>query len=159
MTNAQSSNKFEEVEVVFEQKSMEVGVITESWFKEEMNETFFLNLEGGVRKRWWYCCLRERGRPCVLSYQWHCCSTSSTRAFMGKSKKLPRSVSAIAVCAVYITTKSPHQPMLLEHFLTSVVYLRSKYPDIGILITVDFNRINISQLTHGNDLHQMRPLT
>ena len=61
---------------------------------------------------------------------------------MGKKKrpkKLPRSVSAVAVCAVYITTKTPHQPMFLEHLLTSVDYLHSKYPDIGILITEDFN--------------------
>ena len=69
-----------------------------------------------------------------------------------RPKKLPRSVSVIAVCAVYITTKSPPQPMLLEHLLTIADCLRSKYPDIGIIITEDFNVMNISQLTHGNDL-------
>ena len=41
------------------------------------------------------------------------------------------------------------------NLLTSVDYLCSKYPDIGILITGDFNHMNISQLTHGNDLYQM----
>ena len=49
-----------------------------------------------------------------------------------RPKKLLRSISAIAVCAVYITTKSPLQPLLLEHLLlSSVEFLRSKYPDIA----------------------------
>jgi hypothetical protein len=34
MTNAQSlGNKFEDIEVVFEQNNVEVGVVSESWFK------------------------------------------------------------------------------------------------------------------------------
>ena len=39
MTNAQSlGNKFEDMEVVFEQNSVDVGVVTESWFLNNMPE-------------------------------------------------------------------------------------------------------------------------
>ena len=43
----------------------------------------------------------------------------------------------------------------MEHLLSSVDYLRSKHPDIGILITGDFNRMNMFQLINGNDLSQI----
>ena len=56
---------------------------------------------------------------------------------------------------MYITTNSPLQPLLMEHLLSSVDYLRSKHPDIGILITGDFNRMNMFQLINGNDLSQI----
>ena len=72
-----------------------------------------------------------------------------------RPKKLPLSISAIAVCNVYITTNSPLQPLLVEHLLSSVDHLRSKHPDIGILITGDFNRMNTFQLINGNDLSQI----
>ena len=61
-----------------------------------------------------------------------------------RPKRLPRNISAIAICAVYITTTSLYQNLLVEHLLDTVDYLRAKYPDIGVMITGDFNRINVN---------------
>ena len=72
-----------------------------------------------------------------------------------RPKRLPRTVSAIVVCAVYITTKSPHQNLLTDHLLTSIDSLRTKYPDIGILILGDFNRMKVDYVLRGNNLHQL----
>ena len=72
-----------------------------------------------------------------------------------RPRRLPRDIPAIAICAVYITTKSPYQDLLADHLLDSVDYLRSKYPDISILITGDFNRMEINQICRGNDLYQL----
>ncbi len=39
MTNAQSlGNRYEDIEVVFEQNNVDVGVVTESWFSDDMPE-------------------------------------------------------------------------------------------------------------------------
>ena len=59
------------------------------------------------------------------------------------------------ICVVYITTKSPYQNLLTEHLLDTVDYLRAKYPDIGVMITDDFNSMNVNHLCRGNDLYQI----
>ncbi|KAI8502529.1 hypothetical protein Bbelb_201170 [Branchiostoma belcheri] len=69
--------------------------------------------------------------------------------------KLPRSVSALAVCGVYIPPNSPHQDTLIEHLLNSTDYLRTKYPDIGIVILGDLNRTDTAPLRRGNVLQQV----
>ena len=71
------------------------------------------------------------------------------------TKKLPRNISAIAICPVYITTKSPYQNLLAEHLLDTVDCLRAKYPDIGVMITCDFNSHKCQSLYRGNDLYQI----
>ena len=50
--------------------------------------------------------------------------------------RLPRSVSAIAVCVVY---SPPHK----------------RYPDCGVIILGDFNHLNIADLVRGSDLKQV----
>ena len=69
--------------------------------------------------------------------------------------KLPRNIFAIAICPVYITTKSPYQNLLAEHLLDTVDCLRAKYPDIGVMITCDFNSHKCQSLYRGNDLYQI----
>ena len=116
MTNAQSlGNKFVEVEVVFEQNSVDVGFITESWFKEEMNENQ-LNIsncnlfsqpqrgkKGGggvavyVREDIPAYPINDIAGPPELECLW----------VKVRPKKLPRSISATVVCAEYITTNQP----------------------------------------------------
>ena len=71
------------------------------------------------------------------------------------TKKTPSQYSATDICPVYITTKSPYQNLLAENLLDTVDYLRAKYSDIGVMITGDFNRINLNHLCRGNDLYQI----
>ena len=160
MTNAQSlGNKFEDIEVVFEQNSVDVAVVTESWFSNNMPENQLdinnYNLFSKHRE--------EKGGGGVAIYVKEDVPASHIDSIIVPSeleclwvkirpKKPPRSISAIAVCA--ITTNSPLQPLLMEHLLSSVDHLRSKHPDIGILITGDFNRMNMFQLINGNNLSQ-----
>ena len=72
-----------------------------------------------------------------------------------RPSKLPRAISSIVICAVYITTNSPFQQLLENHLLHSVDYLRTRYPDIGLVILGDFDRMNISPIVRGNDLYQI----
>ena len=61
-----------------------------------------------------------------------------------RPRRLPSGISSIAICAVYIVTDSPHQDSFEHHLLQTIDSLRTKYPDIGIAILGDFNRMNFS---------------
>ncbi len=74
---------------------------------------------------------------------------------MVRPERLPRGVSAIAVCAVYIPPDSPHQDLLLDHLIDSTDILRTAYPDIGFVLSGDFNRSKIDTLVKGNGLKQV----
>ena len=67
---------------------------------------------------------------------------------------LPRSVSGIVMCAVYIQLKSPFQDVLINHLLMTLDSLKSKHPDTGVVILVDFNRTNISLLCRAHSMKQ-----
>ncbi|KAI8481991.1 hypothetical protein Bbelb_402920 [Branchiostoma belcheri] len=69
--------------------------------------------------------------------------------------RLPRELSSIAVCAVYIPPNSPHTDALTDHLSTVVDQLRSASPDVGVCIAGDFNRTDVSDLCRGNHLQQI----
>ena len=163
MTNAQSlGNKFDEAAVIFEQNLVDIAVITESWFSNNIPE-HQLNFGGYTM----FSKHREhqRGGGVAIYVKEDIPSSSITdisvpdqlecRWVKVRPNRLPRGVSAVAVCAVYIVTDSPYQELLTEHLLQSVDFLRSKYPELGIVITGDFNRMNIAPITRGNDLFQL----
>ena len=72
-----------------------------------------------------------------------------------RPRRLPRGLSAIIFCVVYITTGSPLQPLLADHIIDTTDQLRSRYTDLGFCITGDFNRMDIMPLLRGNDLKQI----
>lgn len=69
--------------------------------------------------------------------------------------RLPRHISAIAVCMVYSPPQSPHQDELIEHVLASSDLLRTKYPDIGLVILGDFNHVRVHDICLDNKLCQV----
>ncbi len=162
LTNAQSlGNKFEEVEILFDHHKVDIGVITESWFSPNMPEEQ-LNITG--YNLFYKCRDKKKGggvavyvRDEVPAYAIDVpvpeeleCTWVNVRP-----RRLPRGISSIAICAVYIVRDSPFQDLLRSHLLQSVDYLRTKYPEIGFVILGDFNRMNIQRIVNGNDLNQI----
>ncbi len=74
---------------------------------------------------------------------------------MVRPDRLPRGVSGIAVCAVYILTDSPYEELLQTHLVDAVDMLRTRYPEIGFMIAGDFNRNSIDRVVRGNGLKQI----
>ena len=72
-----------------------------------------------------------------------------------RSNKLPRGISSIIVCAVYISLNSPFQQTLVDHLLQEIDCVRTHYPDTGIVILGDFNRMCLTPIVRGNDLYQI----
>ena len=153
MTNAQSLvNKFDEAEITFNQHEVSIGVITESWFSPNIPDNQ-LNINGyNVFSK---CRDRKRGDS-VAVYTKEGIPASKTDIDVPEQleclwikvrpSKLPREISSIVICVVYITTDSPFQQLLKNHLLHSVDYLKTRYPDIGIVILGDFNRRNSSPI-------------
>ena len=48
--------------------------------------------------------------------------------------RLPRGVSAITICVVYIVRDSPLQPKLENHLINTVDHVRTSYPEMGFCI-------------------------
>ena len=167
-TNAQSlGNKFDDITIVCQQNNVDVAVVTETWFTSNMTENQLsipsFNLFSTPRK--FDVHGKKSGGGVAIYVNDDIPATRIDYIEVPKEleciwvkirpKRLPRTVSAIVVCAVYITTKSPHQNLLTDHLLTSIDSLRTKYPDIGILILGDFNRMKVDYVLRGNNLHQL----
>ena len=69
--------------------------------------------------------------------------------------KLPRSVSYIVLCAVYIPPDSEHQDLLISHLLSAIDHVKTSQSQAGIIVLGDFNRTDIRSLCLGNGLTQV----
>ncbi|KAI8493297.1 hypothetical protein Bbelb_293010 [Branchiostoma belcheri] len=105
--------------------------------------------------------ITNKRTPHATSYQFcgQALATTKIHPYLGvtltSGLKLPRSVSAIAVCGVYIPPDSPHQDVLVDHLTYTTDTLRTKYPDIGIVVLGDLNRTDTTALCRGNRLKQV----
>ncbi|KAI8497686.1 hypothetical protein Bbelb_243380 [Branchiostoma belcheri] len=68
---------------------------------------------------------------------------------------LPRSVSSIALCAVYHPPNSTRDDVLLEFLADSVDDVCKQYPGAGIVILGDFNRLDVSTICSE---HSLKPV-
>ena len=58
-------------------------------------------------------------------------------------------IKEIIVVSFYSPPKSPKKSQLLDHILTTIHVLLTKYPNAGIIIGADKNDLNISSLISG----------
>ncbi|XP_071963865.1 uncharacterized protein [Antedon mediterranea] len=72
-----------------------------------------------------------------------------------KCSRLPRGISSIVVCAIYITTDSPYQLLLERHICETIDLIRSRSLQTGFCIMGDFNRMNINYILRNNCLKQI----
>lgn len=163
VSNAQSVvKKFDEIEVVLSQNNVDICIITETWFRPNLpvpslNIATFNMFDksrqhrrgGGVaiylKNNITVRTINEVTVPEELECTW----------VMARPERLPRGISSLAICAVYITRDSPHQQLLLEHLNEATDVLRTAHPDIGFIIAGDFNRTNIDTFIRGNGLKQI----
>ncbi|XP_078597693.1 uncharacterized protein LOC144873871 [Branchiostoma floridae x Branchiostoma japonicum] len=68
---------------------------------------------------------------------------------------LPRSVSSIALCAVYHPPNSPHEEALLDFLSKSIDDIRRQYPDVGVVVLGDLNRLDVAGLCSQHSLTQL----
>ena len=162
LSNSQSlGNKMDEVNIIFHQEKVDIGVFSESWFNPGMDSrqtnisgyTIFtksradrrgggvaIYVKNGIPSR-----SLNIEVPADLECTW----------IEVRPQRLPRGVSAITICVVYIVRDSPLQPMLENHLINTVDHIRTSYPEMGFCIMGDFNRMNINAILRGNNLKQI----
>lgn len=71
--------------------------------------------------------------------------------------RLPRPVSAVAVCVVYSPTdiSVQEQRALCDYLVSSTDAIPSKHPDFGVVILGDFSHLNIQDLVRSYQLKQV----
>ena len=109
---------------------MDIGIITESWFSSKIPENY-VNIPGynlyskprGQKGGGGVAAYVHEDIPEIVMDEITVPPELECMWLKVRPKRLPRNISAIAICAVYITTKSPYQNLLAEHFQDTVDYL------------------------------------
>ena len=162
--NARSINgKVDELAAFMSANKVHIAAITESWLTDEIGDDQ-ISIGGYVIHR------KDRthgrgGGVCVYVSQ----QISITRYLelenlnlecmwlWARPPRLPRPLSAIAVCVVYNPPDKSVQEQreLCDYLVSSIDTIRSKYPDCGIVVLGDFNHLNIQDLVTSHNLKQV----
>ena len=70
------------------------------------------------------------------------------------SRRLPRGYAKLVIGVLY-HPPSANKSLMLEHLQSSLEIIESKYPNCGILLTGDFNKLPTQQLTRHFHLKQI----
>ena len=146
----------DETEVILTQTDTQIFIVSETWFHSELPDPDVniphYNLFTKSRQ--------DKGGGGVAVYVKIVPSVPDELEcvwVMVRPNRLPREVSAIAVCAVYIPPDPlvALQNLLVDHLLEASDFLRTSYPDIGFVIAGVFNRSRTDRLLFGNQLKQI----
>ncbi|KAI8518923.1 hypothetical protein Bbelb_021800 [Branchiostoma belcheri] len=162
LSNARSLyNKLEEFELRLVDSFSDIATITETWFNPSLpadmtNITGFTTFSsprmhrtgGGVAVY-----VKNDLPSCSLDV--HVPSDIECTWIKVRSRRLPRNVSCLAVCAVYSPPNSPHVELLVDHLVETIDSLTTKHPYIGVVIGGDFNPADTSRLCKNHNLHQI----
>ncbi|XP_071785286.1 uncharacterized protein [Asterias amurensis] len=72
-----------------------------------------------------------------------------------RSPRLPRTVSGLLVAVLYHPPSSPYEDLIIEHLVTTLDTLQTKYPSSGIAILGDFNKLDTDTICRFTGLVQV----
>ena len=156
------TNKVDELENVLQLNNVDIAVVTESWYNSDTEglghiqgfKSFNKNRTnkqcGGIAvfvKNAIPCSVIPIDVPLDLEILW-----LSTRPVC-----LPRQASVIIICAIYYPPKSPveHKEAVIEHIVTQVFALETKYHKPIFVILGDFNTFPTNELTEACNFKQI----
>ncbi|KAI8502591.1 hypothetical protein Bbelb_192930 [Branchiostoma belcheri] len=160
--NARSlCNKLDDLQTVLSLNKVQIAVISETWFSPDLPSDLWnidgyqlfskprVGKQGGGVAVYVADDVQARELDIPVPPELECLWVKV------RPTRLPRGVSAIAVCAVYFPPASQHGTTLIDHLIDSTDRLRERSPDIGICVAGDFNRLDIQQVCKGNNLRQV----
>ena len=140
------TNKTDELALVLDLNHVDIAVISETWFKEDTESlgalvgfnTFTKNRN--VRDCGGVCILTKEGIP-ATAIPLDVPSGLEVLWASARPRWLPRQISTLVICAVYLPTKSTTQTVqqLTDHLTTSLMLLTKKYANPLFMIMGDFN--------------------
>ena len=154
VTNAMSlAPKIDEVREFVHRKEVDLVFITETWLKEHVDDGVVdipgftvvrhdrqERMHGGV------CAYIREGKYRYKHLKdLNCCDEHEGLWLHIRPNRLPRGFSCIIAAALYHPLKVDDRSFR-EHLFQSLSLVVSEYPNCGILVTGDFNRLDISGL-------------
>ena len=150
----------DELEYVLQHNSIDVAVVTESWFNTEkegisqLNEYKTFNKNREVKDCGGITVFIKNNIPCKLLQV----DTSDLEIIWLtlRPERLPRNISVIILAALYFPPKPPAdtRDRLIEHIITEVQLLQTKHVDPGFVILGDFNTFP-AEITAALNLKQV----
>ena len=165
--NARSLNaeKVDELQVIVDDYDIDVACITETWFREYMDDTS-LALEGFCLERKDRDHRRGGGVACYIRNDIEYNRLRELEDDMLEvlwikvmPRRLPRKFSCILVGCLYYTHQTDFLQMR-EHVITGIDSVTRKHPDCGVVLIGDFNQFNDKFLvSHYRFIQMVKILT
>ena len=158
--------KLIEIQELLLRLNVEIACIVETWRKNHIDDTV-VNIEGYnvIRKDR---TSHEHGGVCIylkdnIKYETigdlQCCEHHEIIWIKLNLKRIPRGFSCIILAVVYYPGRtSPAESdatNIINHLFDSLMTAESIFPNCGIIITGDFNRLNLNQLKNHFKLKQL----
>ena len=154
--------KVDEVREFIFRRNITIAFITETWLKETVSDGVVDIPDFAVlrqdRKR------DSHGGVCAYIKEGYCrykhlkelnyCDEHESLWLHLRPTRLPRGFSCIIAAVIYHPPKSDDRSFR-EHLFQSLTLVESKYPNFGILVTGDFNRLDIGCLLRHFRLKQI----
>ena len=154
--------KIDEVTEFIVRNKINLSLITETWLKESVPDSV-IDISGFTLLR------RDRlsqihGGVCAYIKETHykykrlddlnCCDDHECLWIYLRPTRLPRGLTCIITSVIY------HPPgadgaLLLDHLFYTLTLAESKYPNCGIIVTGDFNRLDVTRLLNHFRLKQI----
>ena len=164
LTNVRSlAPKMDEVSQFMLHNHIDIAFITETWLRESIPDSI-IHIPGYTVFR------RDRirddhGGVCIYVHadqfckfkqinDINCCDNHEILWLYISPNRLPRGYSNIIIGVIY-HPPSDNDALIRDHLFSSLTTIESKYPNCGILLAGDFNRLNINSLLRQFRLKQL----
>ena len=154
--------KIDEVNVFTIRNGINLALITETWLKESVSDSVIdipnftlLRRDRTSQNHGGVCAyIRESQYKYKRLDDLNCCDDHECLWIYLRPTRLPRGFTCIIIAVIY------HPPgadgkLFQDHLFQTLTLVESKYPNCGIIITGDFNRLNVTRLLNHFRLKQI----
>lgn len=156
------NNKLDEFSSYLRCHNIDVAAVTETWFRPDLPEEYVsienydLFVKSRSQRRGGGVCLYAKRSLNPLHMPNVVVPDNLEVVWIKLSpKKLPRSVSIIAVAVIYHPPNAATAEELIDHLLESMDRIASKHPSAGFVLMGDFNELDTTPLTLNRDFVQV----
>jgi hypothetical protein len=154
--------KIDEVNEFIIRNEINLALITETWLKESVSDSVIdipnftlLRRDRTSQNHGGVCAyIRESQYKYKRLDDLNCCDDHECLWIYLRPTRLPRGFTCIIIAVIY------HPPgadgkLFQDHLFQTLTLVESKYPNCGIIITGDFNRLNVTRLLNHFRLKQI----
>ncbi|XP_072021915.1 uncharacterized protein [Amphiura filiformis] len=163
MCNPRSlNNKFDEFSTMVRDLGVDIAGVSESWFTSDKPVEYFQIQDYNLitNNRTW----RRGGGVAIYArenlgvQEVHDINVPDHLEVLwvkARPERLPREIPVLFYAIIYSPPDNPHESELIAHLLHGFDYIRTQYPQAGVTLFGDINRLDTTQICSGNGLTQV----